>query len=87
MPERRALVDELADHLRALLRDVLCGHLEEDLVAVAEGSWDPSGDRDEPAPEPPEPEPDDEPDVEPEPSPSRRRPSSPTPASCDELEF
>jgi hypothetical protein len=31
-----ALVDELAEHLRALLRDVLCGHLEPDLVGVAD---------------------------------------------------
>ena len=31
-----ALVDELAEHLRALLRDVLCGHLEPDLCAVAD---------------------------------------------------
>ena len=31
-----ALVDELAEHLRALLRDVLCGHLDSDLCAVAD---------------------------------------------------
>jgi len=31
-----ALVDELAQHLRALLRDVLCGHLDSDLCAVAD---------------------------------------------------
>jgi hypothetical protein len=30
------LVRELAEHLRALLRDVICGHLEPDLVALAE---------------------------------------------------
>ncbi len=30
------LVRELASHLRALLRDVICGHLEPDLVALAE---------------------------------------------------
>jgi hypothetical protein len=29
------LVDELAGHLRAILRDALCGHLQSDLVAVA----------------------------------------------------
>jgi hypothetical protein len=29
------LVDELAGHLRAILRDALCGHLATDLVAVA----------------------------------------------------
>ena len=32
-----ALVDDLAEHLRALLRDVLCGHLEPDLRSVADG--------------------------------------------------
>jgi hypothetical protein len=31
-----ALVDELAEQLRALLRDVLCGHLEPDLCVVAD---------------------------------------------------
>ena len=31
-----ALVAELAGHLRALLRDVLCGHLDADLRAVAD---------------------------------------------------
>jgi hypothetical protein len=31
-----ALVAELADHLRALLRDVVCGHLSTDLRAVAD---------------------------------------------------
>ncbi len=31
-----ALVGELAEQLRALLRDVLCGHLEADLCAVAD---------------------------------------------------
>jgi hypothetical protein len=30
------LARELADHLRALLRDQICGHLPEDLVALAE---------------------------------------------------
>jgi hypothetical protein len=30
------LVDELAGHLRALLRDLLCGHLEGDLCEVAD---------------------------------------------------
>jgi hypothetical protein len=30
------LVDELAEHLRALLRDALCGHLDTDLRAVAD---------------------------------------------------
>ena len=36
-PGADALIDELAEHLRALLRDVLCGHLEQDLCAVADG--------------------------------------------------
>jgi hypothetical protein len=31
------LAAEMAEHLRALLRDVLCGHLSADLVGVAEG--------------------------------------------------
>jgi hypothetical protein len=31
-----ALVDELTEYLRALLRDVLCGHLSADLCAVAD---------------------------------------------------
>jgi hypothetical protein len=31
------LVDELAEHLRAILRDALCGHLDSDLCAVADG--------------------------------------------------
>jgi hypothetical protein len=31
-----ALVAELSEHLRALLRDVLCGHLDSDLRAVAD---------------------------------------------------
>ena len=35
-PGADALVDELAEHLRALLRDVLCGHLDADLRAVAD---------------------------------------------------
>lgn len=30
------LVDEIGEHLRALLRDAVCGHLQSDLVAVAE---------------------------------------------------
>jgi len=36
-PGADALVDELSGHLRALLRDVLCGHLDPDLVSLAEG--------------------------------------------------
>jgi hypothetical protein len=32
----QALADDVAEHLRALLRDVICGHLEPDLAAVAD---------------------------------------------------
>jgi hypothetical protein len=35
-PGVNALVDELAEHLRAVLRDALCGHLDSDLRAVAD---------------------------------------------------
>ena len=31
-----ALVEEMADHLRAILRDVLCGHLDVDVRAIAD---------------------------------------------------
>jgi hypothetical protein len=31
-----ALVQEMAEHLRAMLRDVICGHLDSDLCAVAD---------------------------------------------------
>ncbi len=31
-----ALAADLADHLRALLRDVICGHLDPDLIALAD---------------------------------------------------
>ena len=36
--DRRAdsLVDEVSGHLRALLRDVLCGHLDVELCSVAD---------------------------------------------------
>jgi hypothetical protein len=34
--EISTLVDELAEHLRAILRDALCGHLDSDLCAVAD---------------------------------------------------
>ncbi len=33
----QALCNELADHLRALLRDVICGHLGTDLPSLADG--------------------------------------------------
>jgi hypothetical protein len=32
----KALAEDVADHLRALLRDVICGHLEPDLAAIAD---------------------------------------------------
>ena len=32
----QALAREVADHLRALLRDVICGHLGADLPALAD---------------------------------------------------
>jgi hypothetical protein len=35
-PGADALVDEIAGHLRALLRDVLCGHLDSDLRTLAD---------------------------------------------------
>jgi hypothetical protein len=35
-PGADALVDELAEHLRAMLRDVVCGHLDADLCSVAD---------------------------------------------------
>jgi hypothetical protein len=36
-PGDDALVRAVADHLRALLRDVICGHLDADLPRVADG--------------------------------------------------
>ena len=35
-PALDRLVDELGGHVRALLRDVLCGHLDSGLSAVAD---------------------------------------------------
>ena len=35
-PGADALVDELAENLRALLRDLICGHLDLDVRAVAD---------------------------------------------------
>jgi hypothetical protein len=32
----RALTENIADHLRALLRDVICGHLDPDLISLAD---------------------------------------------------
>jgi hypothetical protein len=73
VPDPGALVTELAGHLRALLRDVLCGHLEDDLVAVAEALLEPELVEPQPV-EPefaeaeldPEPELDAEPELEPD---------------------
>lgn len=36
-PGADVMVDELSEHLRAILRDALCGHLPVDLVAFADG--------------------------------------------------
>jgi hypothetical protein len=36
----QALARDLADHLRALLRDVICGHLEPDLATIADDILD-----------------------------------------------
>ncbi len=49
-----ALIDELAENLRAILRDMLCGHLDADLVSVAdellaEAAEAPIGDASDPA--------------------------------------
>jgi hypothetical protein len=35
-PGADALVEELAENLRALLRDMICGHLDLDVRAVAD---------------------------------------------------
>lgn len=35
-PVAQALIEEMGDHLRALLRDTLCGHLDADLARVAD---------------------------------------------------
>jgi hypothetical protein len=53
----QALAKEVADHLRALLRDVICGHLTPDLTALADellAAPEPAEDVpvQEPAPEP-----------------------------------
>jgi hypothetical protein len=74
----RELVAEVETHLRALLRDVLCGYLDADLAAVAddillESSPDPPGEitardlRSEGPEREPEPEAEREPEAEPEP--------------------
>ena len=83
-----ALVADTSHHLRALLRDVLCGHLDPDLVAVADGILEDAvtGDRDEVAPEPPAPD-------RPEPANAESEPLEPAIAEppdtvfFDELEF
>jgi hypothetical protein len=58
-PDVDALVADTAHHLRALLRDVLCGHLAEDLVGVADTLLDEAvtGEHDTVEPAPVEPEP------------------------------
>jgi hypothetical protein len=73
------LVADTSHHLRALLRDVLCGHLEPDLVAVADGILEEAvaGESGEALTEPPEPEPEPieiEPEYEPEAEEETRRP-------------
>ena len=87
----RELVAEMEGHLRALLRDVLCGYLDADLKAVAdeiliESHGEPLGEieahdlREEPVgeqEEEPDWEPEEEPDWEPEPEPEP--PTPPTP--------
>jgi hypothetical protein len=37
----RTLVEDVANHLRALLRDVICGHLEADLAVIADELLEP----------------------------------------------
>jgi len=39
--QSRALAEDVADHLRALLRDVICGHLESDLAVIADELLEP----------------------------------------------
>ncbi len=83
-----ALVADTSHHLRALLRDVLCGHLDPDLVAVADGILEDAvtGDRDEVAPEPPAPDRPEPADAESEPlEPAMAEP--PDTVFFDELEF
>ncbi|MCW3017937.1 MAG: hypothetical protein JWN10_245, partial [Solirubrobacterales bacterium] len=49
---RQALARDMADHLRALLRDVICGHLDPDLVTLADRLLlEPAADTDDAAPE------------------------------------
>ena len=60
-----ALVDELAEHLRAILRDALCGHLEPDLRAVADELLAESSAQDAPVAATPAP------DQDPDPAPAR----------------
>jgi hypothetical protein len=48
----RALADDVANHLRSLLRDVICGHLDPDLAVIADELLEPDEllHTDEPAP-------------------------------------
>jgi hypothetical protein len=65
-PDAEALVADTAHHLRALLRDVLCGHLADDLVAVADALLADSVTGEREAVTDPDPEPDPVPEAEPE---------------------
>ena len=53
----RSLTEELSEHLRAVLRDVLCGHLSEDLTGIADELLSSAAGCDPAPPEPPRPEP------------------------------
>ncbi len=57
-PQLESLTDELSTHLRALLRDVLCGHLDPDLRGLADAiiDRDAAQPEPEPAPDPRQPE-------------------------------
>jgi hypothetical protein len=99
----RALVAEMESHLRALLRDVLCGYLEPDLKTVADEILLESAEpitveardlrrrsRFERPPAPPEerpPAPPEEPRPEPDPAPPEPDPSPPPAASADTAEL
>ena len=37
----QSLADEVANHLRSLLRDVICGHLDPDLAVIADELLEP----------------------------------------------
>jgi outer membrane biosynthesis protein TonB len=85
--QARELVAEVEAHLRALLRDVICGYLEPDLKGVAdeillESTAEPPGEitaRDLRAEAPPEPEPELDPEPEPELDPEPEPEADPEP--------